>query len=115
MSRPAFNSLWKGDWPYKDWEGVGLHLIGVPNDEYKFIACMMGYSCHPSAGKRIVDRLKQHGEDRLTVMSRLNFDEIAIRMKEFGITMTIIPPQPGWEPRFPKEPWPSDYIKELMK
>lgn len=108
--RPRFNTLWTGPWPHKRHEGVGLYLFGMPNDPQRFIEMMMGYSCHPKAGQRIVNRLFEHGEDRLTVMFALDFDEIARKMKEFGVVMKIIAPQPGWEPRFPKEEWTPEQM-----
>lgn len=113
MSRPAFNTLWQGEWPYKSYEGVGLHLVGLPTDEHAFTLMLMQHSCHPDATKRIIERIRTNGEDRLTVMSALHFDKIAVEMAALGVTMKIIPPQPGWEPRFPKSEWTEEMFNQL--
>jgi len=112
---PRFKSLWQEPWPYAEYEGVGLRFDGLPNDKDAFIAFLMEYSCHPSAGARIYARIDRAGHDLLTVMSRLDFDAIAIGLKELGVTMSIIAPMPDWTPRFSNGAYPSDFVPPHMR
>ena len=110
MWRPQFDSLWYGPWPHESFEGVGLMMVGLPKDEERFLKYLSANSCHPSAGRRILSRIKQNGFDKLTVMATaLNFDEIAVQLESMGVTMTIIHPQEGWVSRYEDGPYPDGY------
>ena len=110
MERPRFDSLWYGPWPYDMFCGVGLMMVGLPNDEEIFLKYLSSNSCHPSAGRRILERIKQNGFDKLTVMATaLDFNVIAETLSQMGVTMTIIPPQDGWVSRYNDGPYPVGY------
>lgn len=113
--RPKFDTLYKGPWTHWYGAGVGLRLEGMPTDCEAFIEHLMDYSCHPSATRRICDRIAANGFDLLTVMSALDFDEIAVVMRSHGVTMTIIDPQPDWEQRFHDGDFPSTFIPVHMR
>lgn len=113
--RPKFDSIYNGSWIFDFNDGVGLLLIGVPNDDQKFINDLMDFSCHPKAGQRIIDRLKENGSDRLTVMSRLDFDAVYIVMKNNGVEMKIINPQIGWESKYQDGDYPKAFILPHMR
>ncbi len=98
MSRPRFNSIYTNSWPYEPSEGVGLEFTGTITDTVGLIDMMWhGYSCHPTIGKEIVDELITTGVRRTTVMSHLNFDQLAKDLKVFGVTIKIVPP---WEVKY---------------
>jgi hypothetical protein len=114
--RPDFDSLHSGPWPHHPSDGVGMRFEGLPNDKDGFIEFLMDFSCGPSAGKRIYSRISEFGYDMLTVMSLLPFDEIAVGLKKFGVTMSIIPPQAGWKPRFHNDdPFPESFVPPHMR
>lgn len=113
--RPKFDSLYSGEWPYESMDGVGMYFEGIPNDRDKFIETLMDYACHPKASARIYSRIREHGFDRLTVMFNLPFDEIAVVLKGFGVTMKIIPPLEGWKHRHEDGPYPASFIPPHMR
>lgn len=108
--RPRFSTLFDGEWPYHPTEGVGLLMQGLPNDRSAFIAYLMEFSCHPKAGARIYDRIMYNGYDKLTVMASLNFDAIAQGLKNFGVQLSIIAPQPGWTQLYQDGAYPVDFV-----
>lgn len=87
-------NLWKGEWPYKEGEGVGILIAGVPEDEDYFIEMLWSHGCHPTRGAAILDTLKRNGFFKGTVTASLNFDEIARGITSLSMSMRIIPPLP---------------------
>ena len=37
MDKIKFDEIYDGEWPYSSHDGVGVHFIGTPNDEVKFV------------------------------------------------------------------------------
>jgi hypothetical protein len=93
--RPRFNKYFSGEWNYDSGLGVGLKLIGYPNDLNKFIDLLHGESCNPVATRRILEELKENNVKYTTLMSHLNFDYIGDELKSLGVTMEVIPPAPS--------------------
>lgn len=110
-----FGFLYSGNWTYELFMGVGMLFEGIPNDKGKFIEYMMDYSCHPKAGERIYNRLCSFGYDKLTVMSGLPFEEIAIGLRVFGVKLSIIPPLEGWKHLYTDGEFPEGFIPPHLR
>lgn len=114
-SRPQFDSLHSDAWHYESTAGVGMRFEGIPSDKEAFIEYLMDFSCHPKAGARIYSRIAANGYDMLTVMSRLPFNEIAIGLKKFGVSMSIIPPMKDWKHLYDDGDYPVDFVIPHMR
>jgi len=90
--RPEFNKYFKDKWDYSISAGVGLKLIGFPNDLDRFIELLHGESCNPVATRRIINELKEKNEKYTTLMAHLNFNYIGDTLKDLGVKMEIVPP-----------------------
>ena len=92
--RPIFNEYFKEEWPYKDYEGVGLKLTGYPANIEAFFDLLHQQSCNPVATRRILDELKNNGVKYTTLMAQLNFNYIGDKLADLGVKMEIVPPAP---------------------
>lgn len=101
------------EYPYQEYEGVGLHFIGFPNDLEQFNWILNKEGCHPKAAQRILDRLTLYGEDKLTVMYRLNFNWIKEELSKVGVTMIFISPN-VFEAK-DDGPWPEELMDKIYK
>lgn len=87
-------NLWKGPWPYKEADGVGVLIAGLPDDEDYFVELMWSHGCHPTRGRAILDAIKRNGLFKGTISATLNFDEIARGITSLSMSLRIIPPLP---------------------
>ncbi len=92
MKRPKFDKLYKGEWPYEEYLGVGLSFEGCPTDYKAFLDLLMGESCNPISSRRILNILENGGKKYVTVMARLNFNYIWEELNKLGVKMEITPP-----------------------
>jgi hypothetical protein len=96
-------------------EGVGLKLEGFPTDVRKFYRILAQESCHPKAAHRILNRINQNGYDKLTVMSRLNFDWVETQLAHIGVVMTFIAPLKNWKAKYEDGPWKESDLPTRMR
>lgn len=90
--RPIFDQYFQGDWPYQQYEGVGLKFSGYPNNIEAFFDLLHQQSCNPVATRRILNELKYNGIKYTTLMSHLNFNYIGDKLAGIGVKMQIVPP-----------------------
>jgi hypothetical protein len=98
--RPKFNELYKGEWDYPEYMGVGLSFCGIPNDYKLFLDILMSVSCNPVSSRRILEILEKNETKYVTVMARLDFNDIAKQLLEVGVSMQIVPPFDYADPEF---------------
>lgn len=98
--RPKFNDLYKGEWDYPEYMGVGLSFYGIPNDYKLFLDILMSVSCNPVSSRRILEILEKNETKYVTVMARLDFNDIANQLLSIGVSMKIVPPFDYADPNF---------------
>lgn len=84
-----FDKYYSGEWNYDLRLGVGLSFFGVPSDYRKFLDILHGVSCNPVSARRILGILESGERKYVTVMSKLNFNEIGDNLKTVGVEMRI--------------------------
>lgn len=95
MWRPKFDTIYSGEWPYEPWHGVGLRFTGMPTNINGIVQMMwMSFSCNTEIGNQIIRELISTGYRDVTVIAYLNLDKLSEDLKEFGVTLSIIPPKP---------------------
>lgn len=87
-----FDKYYNGEWKYDLSLGVGLSFSGVPNDYKIFLDIMQGASCNPVSARRILNVLESGEVKYVTVMSRLDFNQIGDELKMVGVEMQITSP-----------------------
>ncbi len=93
--------------------GQGIHFIGFPTDIDQFNWILNKEGCHPKAAKRILDRLKLNGEDKLTVMEHLNFIWIRKELLKINVNMLFIDPIEFKEKNDGE--WPKELLDKILK
>lgn len=94
--------------------GIGLKLEGYPKDIEKFYIILAKEGCHPSATKRILERIKTQGFDLLTVSERLKFDWIRESLESVGVAMTFVEPLKDWYLKYEDGEWTDEIFKNLV-
>ena len=92
MDKIKFDEIYDGEWPYSSHDGVGVHFIGTPNDEVKFVEILQSYSCNPIISHRICDILVSQGERLTTTRPHLDFNQINREISKLGVYIKICKP-----------------------
>lgn len=114
--KPKLGDLWPGEWDFPPYDGVGIELIGRPQDgAEEFLLTLGEHGCHPDMGREIFDALAVGLEPRHTVKNDLDFVALHAALARQGVTLNIIRPWPypqGWEPRI-FGPWPDAFYEAV--
>lgn len=92
MKRPKFDSIYSEPWEWDANAGVGIHMIGVPRDRGAFWGAITLAGCPLDLAHRLADTMFAQGEHKTTVLSNLDFDLLALNLKECGVTLEIVAP-----------------------
>jgi hypothetical protein len=94
--RPRFNRIYSGEWPYSSRECVGIRMVlGNHFDEKEFRGVLNAFECPEFLHNAMVDDMRREGFRECTVRAHIDFNILAIRLRNAGVTLSIIPPMPG--------------------